>query len=533
MPRTVTITFEDGRKHIYNGVPDAATPEDVMARAAKEFQGAKVVNIDGGRGAAPEAAQVDDPGFGQAALIGVGRTADRLAKGVKQMGLNVVAPFSDSAKGELDRMAQTEAENSRLYQKLQDIRPGATMLGEAAPLVAAPMLGAGAMATAASAALPGLVEYGTGQERLARGAMGAAGGWAGRTAGNMIARAVKPTQALTGAQQGAIEAADRLGVKLTAGEASGNRALRWAEAASSDMPIAAGIASRRIAGNDKALAQAAARSIGQRADELSGDVFSAARQEISGKFDALLKPVQIDLGDKAIQHELSAVTGSKVLKSLRDDGVEGIIAEIKSIKGPVSGEWFQQNKTALDAAIRANYNSGKSDVARALEGVEKALDRAARKSMGEDGAKAYDLARKQWANLRMLETGKVVENGRVMPGRLDSALTSRYKGAYKEGKIGGDLADIAKLAGTLRGMPQSGTAPRAIYGGMAGGVAMAEPTTAAAMIGVPTALQAVAANPMLRNYMTRGLVNLTPEAEAALLRRGARLGLLGAYGASQ
>lgn len=483
--------------------------------------------------AAPEPAAIEDPGFGRAALIATGRTADRLAKGVKQMGLNVAAPFSESARGVLADMATKEAENSRLYGQLQKIRPWATALGEAAPLVAAPIMGAGAAATAASAAIPGLIEYGTGEEKLARGGAGALGGWVGRGVGNAVARAVKPTQSLTQAQQKALEAADRLGVKLTAGEASGNRALRWAEAASSDMPIAAGIASKRISGNDRAIAGAAARAIGQQADELTEGVFSAARADISGKFDSLLKPLQIDLGDKAIQHELNAVTGSKVLKSLRDDGVDGIIAEIKSINGKVSGEWFQQNKTALDAAIRSNYNAGKADVAKALEGVEKALDRAAKKAMGKDGAEAYEAARKQWANLRMLESGKVVEGGRVMPGRLDSAMTNRYKGAYKEGKIGGELADIASLAGTLRGMPQSGTAPRAIYGGMAGGAAMVDPATAAMMVGVPTALQGVAASPLLRNYMTRGLANLTPETEEILRRVGGRAGLLGVYGASQ
>lgn len=482
---------------------------------------------------AADAPQAEDPGFGQSILIGTGRAADRIFKGVKQTGLNVVAPFSDAARGELDRMSAEEADNSRHYEKLRGVRPGATMLGEALPLVAAPIMGAGMAATAASAALPGLIEYGTGEERLARGAMGAAGGAVGRAAGNAIARVIKPTATISGAQQGANAAADRLGVKLTAGEASGNRALRWAEGASADMPLASGIASKRIAGNEKAISQAATRALGAQADEVSEAALAAARDRISGEYERILTPLKIDLSNKSTMAELNAVTGSKVLKSLRDEGVDSLLTEIKQVaaSGPVDGAWFQQNKTALDMAIRSAYNSGKSGAAKSLEMVEKTLDRAARKAMGADESAAYDAARKQWANLRMLETGKVVEGGKVMPGRLRSAMEARYKAAMKEGKIKGELADIASLADVIRPMPQSGTAPRAIYSGMMGGAAMMEPITAAGMLAAPATLQAI--SPAMRRYMTKGLLDLTPEAEARLLSLGGRAGLLGTYGATQ
>jgi len=53
--RNVTVTFEDGTTHVYNGVPDNVTPAAVEARAKKEF-GKTVTALDGGRGtAAPTA----------------------------------------------------------------------------------------------------------------------------------------------------------------------------------------------------------------------------------------------------------------------------------------------------------------------------------------------------------------------------------------------------------------------------------------------------------------------------------------------
>ena len=49
MPRNVTITFDDGTTHVYKNAPDDITPKSVYDRAAKEFSGKKIKNIDGGR----------------------------------------------------------------------------------------------------------------------------------------------------------------------------------------------------------------------------------------------------------------------------------------------------------------------------------------------------------------------------------------------------------------------------------------------------------------------------------------------------
>ena len=52
MPRNVTVTFSDGSTHLYQGIPDNVTPDQVTARAQKDF-GLNVKALDGGRGAAP------------------------------------------------------------------------------------------------------------------------------------------------------------------------------------------------------------------------------------------------------------------------------------------------------------------------------------------------------------------------------------------------------------------------------------------------------------------------------------------------
>ena len=58
MPRNITVTFADGSSHVYQGAPDDVTPDQVEARASKEF-GKKVAALHGGRGAAPEPSMLD------------------------------------------------------------------------------------------------------------------------------------------------------------------------------------------------------------------------------------------------------------------------------------------------------------------------------------------------------------------------------------------------------------------------------------------------------------------------------------------
>ena len=50
----ITVTFQDGSKHVYQNAPDGLTPEQVTERAQQEF-GKQVTALDGGRKAAPVA----------------------------------------------------------------------------------------------------------------------------------------------------------------------------------------------------------------------------------------------------------------------------------------------------------------------------------------------------------------------------------------------------------------------------------------------------------------------------------------------
>lgn len=486
---------------------------------------------------APEPTAADETSFGQAALIGAGRTVDRGIQGVKQLALQAASPFSEGAKAALESQKFRMAADDEQYAKLTQARPGATMLGEVAPLLAAPMLGSGMAGAAMSASLPGLISYGTAEERLKSGAMGAAGGAAGAALGNVVGRALQPNRVNPGAtQQSALDAAKRVGVTVPAGDVTGSKPVRWLQSTLADMPLSGGMAQKADAANKAAINQAANRSIGQAGEEVTEQTLAAARDQIGSTFSAILNPLEVTL-DKPFRAEVQAIVGSKVMKALRNDSVDAILEPFKNLPNApvrVKGDWFQQNKTALNDAIRSSYTAGEVGKARALEAFESALDKAATRSMGPQERAIYDAARKQWASLRTLETGKVVEGGNVMPGRLDSALNTRYKQAYKEGKLSGELADIAKLGQVYKPLPQSGTTPRAMYSGLAGGAAFVDPMTAATMLGAPVAAQKFLQSDAGRKYLTKGLLDVSPETEKWLMRAGGGLlGLPATVGASR
>jgi hypothetical protein len=508
MPQYV-ITGPDGNKYRVTA-PDSATESDVLSYVQKNA-------------AKPDTAEADSTGFGEAMLIGTGRMADKLVQGVKQ-GYNQLT-------GNKDALAAQKAEQDAAdeqYGKLAKARPWATGLGEAVPLLAVPALGT-VRATMGAAAIPGLVGYGDTKEKLTNAAVGAGGAGVGMGVGKALGTLLsKP--AVSESQQLARDAAGRLNVDLRADELSGNRPLKWATTALNDLPISGTMAQRGERARETAINQAAARAMGQQADEITPRVFEAARQDTGATFGRILNPLRVEL-DNTFRAEVKTIVGSKVMRELRDESVDALLAPFQNMpagKVKVSGEWFQQNKTALDDAIRSAYTGNMPAKAKALEQFEKALDRAATRSMSTAEREAYTTAQRQWAALRLLETGNVVEAGKVAPGRLKEALRARYKDAYKEGRLDGELADIARLGETFKPLPQSGTTPRAAYSGMAGGVGMVDPVSAGMMMGGPAAAQWLLQSPMARKVAADGLADLSPTTRNLLTYGGGLLGLAGA-----
>lgn len=96
MPRNITVTFDDGTKHVYQQAPDNLTPDQVSARAQQDF-GKSVASLDGGRPAAVEAGDAINQIPRQIGLTarygleGLGQAAEVVTEPIRQ---NITDPLA-------------------------------------------------------------------------------------------------------------------------------------------------------------------------------------------------------------------------------------------------------------------------------------------------------------------------------------------------------------------------------------------------------------------------------------------------------
>lgn len=521
----MNVRMPDGT--IVKNVPEGITQSELLRR----YQLSK----------APAPTAADDVGAGQAALIGAGRTFDRMAQGVKDLALSVPEYFgSESAKAERAKMAEREAENTKFYQQLQDKRPVATFLGEAAPLLAAPVAAGGGLAAAgAAAALPGLIEYGTPEERLARGALGGIGGVAGAAVGKGISRVLQPTRGAPDAGiQAGIAAAERLGYKPTAGQQTGSRFLQTMEQQAAKNPIGAAAGGRKFSeANQAALNRAALKAMGETGETITEDVFSSARGRLGAIFDTLSSGKTIPITTRfesqvnALKQktDLAGPFKSPEISSLVDSA--GELAK----SGQMTGEAYQAIRSQLTDHARQAAIAGKDKLKSAIKSVVGSLDEAAESVLTADERALWKTARKQYAAMKTLEKRGAVKAGNVDPAIIRNVLQSGDRSAFARGGLSGELMDIARIGNAFRPLPDSGTATNAVAQLlMTGGAGLAGPGALATVLGGPALVSKGLFSDAGRRYLTKGLMDVSPELEKRLMMGGAGLlGLPAIVGAGQ
>jgi hypothetical protein len=446
-----------------------------------------------------------------------------------------------AAQEELTKLAlaqeKRQREKAAEYRHLEDAHPIATVAGEVIPAAAAPLLrvaqGGGLAATmtntAASAALPAMAEYGTAEERgvggLKAAAGGALGGAVAKGAERVVGKVLKPVEKVQSESlDEAIAAAQRLGISLTPGEMTGSKAVQAVEARLAKMPGSSGAMQQFQRARDIALNRAAAKGMGETADEITPEVFARASKRIGGEFERLSSGREVALGEpfqRALatlgeeQSRLGKFADGRV-NELINDGME--LAQ----SGKVDGRAYQSIRSSLGKKAKDAFASGQSELGQALKTVRDAMDEAAEVGMTGADKEAWGLARKQWAVLKTLEKGNVVEGGKVSAGRAKEALRTARPKDYKEGRLDGEMMDIAKFAETFKPLPDSGTAQNLFVQGLLTGV---NPAAGAASVALPWAAQKGMFSSAGTNYLTKG--RAVSPLEKALMERAARVAALG------
>ncbi len=438
-----------------------------------------------------------------AGLIAAGRTTDKMIQGVRQLYNKATGDQATLAK-----MAQEQADNDRAYAPLKAANPIATGIGEAIPAMAVPLGSAGSTAaflakSGLAGSIPGLASYGDLEDRLRSGGVGAVGGVIGGGLGLGAGRLLSPNAGVSGVAPEALQAAERLGMNLTAGQKSQNPALMNFENYLSRSPGSSGAMQAKTAANQTAMNTAAAKAMGQQSDNLGEGVFAAAKAAIGSEFERLGQVTNPKLGQDFLDalvkvDAANAARGSfksKPIDSLVDKGLE------LAAKGKLDGTAYKEIRTALSNDAQSAFKAGDATYGQALKTIRNALDDAAKASLSAEDQKAWDIARTQWAAYKALTKSNVSEGGNVSAARLAGALRSGGD-AFRTGGMKGPLADIGRVGESIKSAqnPNSGQlVNQMLYG---------NPLTGLPMMAANKAAQSVYTSRPAQKYLSDGLLNL-------------------------
>ncbi len=359
------------------------------------------------------------------------------------------------------------------------------------------------------------------------------------------ARAITPVQnALSPARQALVQAAEREGIPLSAGQVTGSRVLQNMEASMAQLPGTAGAEAAFAERQRQAFNRAVLSRAGETADTASPEVLNAARQRIGGTIGEIANRNTLDASPPEFLDDL--IRSSDAARRYAASDVErSVLNRIDDVLGKVEagdtipGRAYRELDSELGRAIRGTDNG---DLRQHLTTLRETMRTRMDASITPDDATAWQQARREYANLMVAAkaaggAGAGAAEGNISPLALRGALDQSTGGGYVWGR--GDLNELARVGqGVLRPVPDSGTAGRTQMnqlltggglssGGAGVGAIIGGPIGAAvgagAGLALPAAVRAAYVNPVMQAYLRNQAIS--PEAMQAIqgLRRNVLL----------
>lgn len=462
------------------------------------------------------------------------KTPPWMERGLAGMG----KAFADTGRGVGQAVGMVSrddvAQQRKLDAPLMDTTAGkvGNFLGNAAilaPTAAIPgantVTGAGVIGAATGFLQPSVS---TG-ETVTNTLLGGGGGAAGQRVANAIGNvATRQGNAITQGQRASAQAGQQLGMRLTPGKASGSTVLQKMEAAAESNPLTSGGFDAIKNNNQQAVNRAAARSIGENADELSTPVLHAAEQRIGGVFNAVADRTPVVLDPQAVGPRLrQIVQDSEGLiggnASLLDNQLIQRLDGFVNDAGGASREQLRTLSSKLGKAARNNMTTqaGDRELGHALFATQEVVEDAIQGSLSQAQQAAYAEARNQYRNLMTLTAKTNVVNpssGNVSGRGLATTLMQKDRGGFT---MGGNNSDMYSAARFTQAFPDivgnSGTATRSMgpadyLTGIPGNLLMrmylSQPVTAAAAAGAGAAGTAARLTRTPANVLGRSLGSL-------------------------
>ncbi len=374
-------------------------------------------------------------------------------------GTNILPRTEDLTKAveqQTGAFYQPQTTAGKYAQTVGEFLPGAMLMpGNAA--ANALRLG---VAPAVASEAAGQASQGTGYEGPARIAAAIAAG----SLSGLAQRAVTPFP-ISPERQAMVGTLQQEGVPLTAGQVTGSRPLRYAESVLSDTPGAGGRAGAIDEAQRGAFTAAALKRIGIDANSAGPDVLAGAKQAIGNQFN-ILSGRNTATFDPQFGQDVGKVLNDydgMTLPNQQAPIVQKTIDGFSQLGGSMPGTQYQAVRSNLDKAARG-VTQANPPLSQALFGLRNALDGAMTRSITPEDASAWQDARDQRRNWKVIQqaatgAGENAAQGNISPAALRSAAVGQNRGAYATGE--GDFADLARAGvGVMSPLPNSGTAPR-------------------------------------------------------------------------
>jgi len=368
-------------------------------------------------------------------------------------------------------------------------------------------------------------------ERTNNMIMGGVGGVAGQAIGGGIGKLLKPVPRIANeSRDAAVKTAERLGLQVLPGDRTGSLGLHQIEGVLSRTPGGAGLFDRVKDANQRVINSTAAKSIGETLlpteQGLSSPVIARASERISKTFNELSAKSKVSLGDDFTKLIVKLQTTNEKLGPFRNPQVDTLIeksAQLAQMRD-IPGDVYQTIRSELTSSADDAYRAGNSAAGKAMKDIRNALDTSAKKGLSEADQATWDAVRSQYAHLKTLVKGNVIEAGNVKPNLIKNEMIKFNPQVYKSGKSNSPLADIGNIAESFKQMvPNSGTVERGVVNNMMFG----NPLTGAPLMGLANLYsRAYLSNPG-QAYMTKGMVDLSPQVQALLAKSGMLLGGVG------
>jgi hypothetical protein len=302
---------------------------------------------------------------------------------------------------------------------------------------------------------------GAGTGALIGGIAGGAAPLAVSGATNVLRRFVTPF-ATTSQRTAAAQFLQQEGVPLTAGQATGSRALRYTES-----ELGGDAANNVLQQQGEAFTDAAMRRAGG-SGLATPDVLGALQTRLRGEFEGISNRNTMnvdqqfgqDIGNTLNRYgRLLEPQQRPIINNITDD----LITRIQAGNGTLPGPEYQAIRSDLSLAAKSTSNQALSG---AFRGIRNAMDNAMERSIpaGSQDAGRWAQLRRQYGNMKTMQRaslggGEDAGLGIISPARLRMAAAAGNPEAFSTGA--NDYTQLAKAGqAVMTPLPQSGTAPR-------------------------------------------------------------------------